>query len=187
MYEQMTREPQMSKEKGFGVIGIILTIGLVAVLGVVIWRLMNSEQQKQSSQSQDSSQIKQTEPAKRTDPNEGYVVIKEWGVRFKPVEGFEDVEYFKPSNFPYDAFTFTTKSLSDSAASCASSSGNIVLGGLARHIVETEGFGGVKEKIGDYYYQFRGPQASCGTENDALESEALNKLSKSLETLEQAK
>jgi len=167
----------MKKNAGFGIVGVILLIAAILLLGVLAWKAYDTNR---------TQQAKTTNQSTQTDPNAGYVVIKEWGVRFKPVDGLSGVEYFKPDSVSTDSFTFTTTTLADSAVSCSKSSGNIIAGLITRNTETNPVNGGVLAKIGDYYYQYRGPQATCGA-SDGLESKTVPNISQSLKSLEPAK
>lgn len=123
------------------------------------------------------------------DPNKGYIVIKEWGVRFKSTEGLKDVEYSKVEGLTEDDLTFTTTELSEKSEFCRKETGQILLGLLTRAKEEDPQNGGVVAKIGDYIYQYRGPQAACtqDTADVQLEGKTVIRLSESLRSLEAAK
>lgn len=183
----------MNKTKGFSLVGILVIVAAVVVLGIVAWRVWDAGQNKQNdntntnqqTNNQDQNNEPEPEPATEVDPNEGYVVIEEWGVRFKPVADLGEVEYFKPADIESDALTFATKALSEASPSCSKSSGSIILGLLTRNTQNVPGNGGVVATIGDYVYQYRGPQATCGAGD--LESKAVPNISESLKSLEAAK
>jgi hypothetical protein len=176
----------IQKQHGFSALIIVLLIALVGVIGFVGWRMYDASQQANSQQATQNTNNQTQQP---TDPNEGYVVIKEWGVRFKPVEGLTGVEYFKPNALNSDNVTFTTTELSRLSTYCSSKNGDIILGLLSRSSAERERAGSVVAKIGEYYYQYAGPQAACteSSEHDAIESKTITALSKSLNSLEAAK
>lgn len=194
----------MKKNTGFGVVGIVLVVVTVALVGLIGWRLYDANKNKQSNstssnnqtqQNNSASQSNQSDQATQTDPNEGYVVIKEWGVRFKPIEGLNDVEYsignIKGSN---GTASFSTSELSKYGDSCsASQTGMAPLGKLIR----TQG---VKEdatpvstsyaaQIGDYYYQYVTPQTVCSDDSTAtaLQSQTLALFKVVVKSLEAAK
>lgn len=173
-----------SKEIGFGTIGIIIAVVVVVLVGFGSWRIYDVNKSKTTTQT--AANQDETPPKNQTsqlNPNEGYVVIKEWNVRFKPVEGLEGVEYFRPSGSEKDSFTFTTVAMANAASGCSPSSGGIVVGLVTRSKEVEPLYGGVLAKIGDYYYQYRGPQATCGA-GDELESKIAPEISQSLKSLE---
>ena len=186
----------MSKSAGFGAVGVAVIVAAVALLGLVGWRIYDANKSKQDSsmsqsgdmqdqQSNDAKQSQQPEKTQPIDPNEGYVVIREWGVRFKPVDGLDDVEYFKPADIDAEAVTFTTKALANAASGCSSSSGDMVMGLLTRSTEAVPGNGGVVATIDGYAYQYRAPQATCGAGD--LENNIVPQISQSLKSLEAIK
>lgn len=183
------QKDSLRENAGFGVVGIVVVVLAVLAAGFIAWRVFDANS-SQSSQGVSNNQAQtvdapQSQHAGQADPNAGHVVIKEWGVRFKPVEGLGGVQYFKPSSIETDSFTLTTDTLAQAAASCSAASGDILLGLITRSTESQPVNGSVLAKIGDYYYQYRGPQATCGAGGD-LESNVVPNLSQSLSTLEAA-
>ena len=119
-----------TREKGFSIVLTIVIVAVILTVGLIVWRLVDSG--KTSGTKSANTGRQQAEPQYQADQNEGYVVIKEWGVRFKPVVGLKDVHYFNPSGLTADQLTFTTKELADASANCRESSGDIILGLLTR-------------------------------------------------------
>lgn len=187
----------MNKIKGFSLVGILVIVAAVVVLGIIAWRVWDAGQNKQSDsantnqQTNDQGQDKEPEPepATEVDPNEGYVVIKEWGVRFKPADGLEGVEYFKPSNVTTDSISLTTKQLAEAEPTCGTTSNSMVLGLLTRSKETVAGHGGVVATVGDYKYQYRVSGAACSKDpaNLSLESSTGSRIMESLKSLEAAK
>jgi hypothetical protein len=175
------------KQHGFNALIIVLLIALVGVIGFVGWRMYDSSQQANNQQNAQNGNGQTQEPT--TDPNEGYVVIKEWGVRFKPVEGLSGVEYFKPKGLDENTYSITTKELGAVEPECGKNSQSYALGLLTRaEEVEPEN-GGVIATIGKYSYQYRVSSANCvaDTTNAQMKSQTLQRIIKSIETLEVAK
>lgn len=188
----------MKKSNQYGFSPIVLIVAVVAVLlvGIVVWRVWDASQQpqqnnssgnnQQQSNSQEPTNNNQNTEEPQTDPNEGYVVIKEWGVRFKPTTGLTGLKYFKPAALTSDQLTFTTETLASASASCSEASGQIVLGLLTRSVDPNEQNGGVLAKIGNYSYQYRAPQAACSADYQ-MESQIISSIIESLKSLEAAK
>lgn len=84
-------------QKGFGVVEILIVIVVVGLLGVAGWMVYNRQKSKTSEASSTQASTIQdrtsSDEAKKTDPNEGYLVLKEWGLRFKVPGGLTDVQY----------------------------------------------------------------------------------------------
>jgi prepilin-type N-terminal cleavage/methylation domain-containing protein len=77
----------LKNNKAFSAIEIIMAITIVAILALLGWVYYNS-QNKTSTQQSTSTQT-----TTQTDPNEGYFVVKEWGLRFKVPAGLTDVNF----------------------------------------------------------------------------------------------
>ncbi len=85
-------------QKGFSVVEILIIIVVVGLLGVVGWFVYDRQKDKTSDTSNTQASTMQKDEAskqetKKADPNEGYLVVKEWGVRFKTPSGLSDVRY----------------------------------------------------------------------------------------------
>lgn len=165
------------KEKGFVGVAFIVVVTLALVGGVMWWRLNQSAQHQASS----------PKPQAESDPNAGYTVIREWGVRFKAVSGLQGVIYAKSAAAVVDGITFTTSTLAAQEPSCRLDSGQIILGLLTRATQLSDSAGGQIAHIGQYYYQYRGPQAACSKGDTSTENTAVLLLKQSLKTLEAAK
>ncbi|MGD8373473.1 MAG: hypothetical protein PVI21_01275 [Candidatus Woesebacteria bacterium] len=194
----------MHNQKGFSPILIIITIATIALLGFIAWRVWDANQNKSTNNNQSTNQAETTEntnsqsqqttkPTQTTDPNQGYVVIKEWGVRFKPVEGLdaEDVVYkISQDENGYGFVAFSTKNLISLDAAC--SVDDLPIGTITRTGPQGIDDGAVRITIDDaieidgYYYLYMGPQALCGTSNaaDVEQSAERELLSESVKTLE---
>lgn len=185
------RHDRLNEDAGFGVAGVIVIVLAVLVAGLIAWRVYDTNNPAQTSESKSTPGQAEDAPlatAPVVESNDGYVVIEQWDVRFKPSAELGEVQYFKPKNLEsYDAVTFTTKALADASVSCSPSSENIILGLLYRSAEQRPGYGETLAKIGDYYYQYRGPQAICGDGNGKTESDVLVHLIAALKTLEAAK
>lgn len=168
---------------GFSVTALIVATLAIGIVGLLIWRVWTTAQPSQPAPSATSVGQEKQEPK---DPNEGYVVLDNWGVRFKPVDGLHALQHFKPSDVPGDSLTFTTTQLAQMSPGCNPASKNIILGLLTRTSSQQAVYGEVIAKINDFYYQYRGPQATCGADS-SLESTTLQLLIESLKSLEQAR
>jgi prepilin-type N-terminal cleavage/methylation domain-containing protein len=74
-------------QKGFSVIEILLVVVVVGLIGVVGWLVYDHQNSKAAQTA--NTQVGTTQKA----PNEGYVVVKEWGLRFKAPSGLADIKY----------------------------------------------------------------------------------------------
>lgn len=145
-----------SVQHGFGVTGVLAIVVVVALLGFGGWYVW----QAQNKSSNHSAASKQTT---QTDPNEGYVVIKEWGVRFKPVSGLDGLTYALRNSG--DTAVFSTQQLTTIDARCdAQNSSYSGIGSVIRTITGSAGrFSGIPlTTVNGYDYHYQGAgQAVC--------------------------
>lgn len=168
-------------QRGFSGGLIIVIVAAVVILAAIGWQIYTSNQQPKQQSANNTSNTQK-------DPNEGYVVIKEWGVRFKPEEALRGLEYFKVDN--NDNFiSFTTQELAAKEPNCKAELGQILLGGLSRSKERVNENGGVVAEIDGYIYQYRASSARCSESdlNRDLESKVFMALSRSIQSLEAAK
>jgi hypothetical protein len=173
------------KQHGFSALIIVLSIALVGVIGFVGWRMYDSSQQANNQQNAQNGNGQTQEPT--TDPNEGYVVIKEWGVRFKPVEGLSGVEYFRASDTPqsFDRFELSTKEAGKRDVRCKTQGFRTV----TRSSAEETTYELLLAKIGNFNYYYRGSDSACSTTSASanLELQERRLMKESLKSLEAAK
>lgn len=193
-------------QSGFITIAIAIIIA-ITLLGLVSWELYSNYFSKPNTKSNNQTSSQTNNPAQQTnptsqptqptqpvDPNAGYFVIKEWGVRFKPVSGLDELQYVLWSN-GYNA-VFTTQQLKtlDTRCNATESSGFSGIGGLSRFsTTSTQPItnASLLTTINSYNYYYAGTQTPCpdpsnktaltlfGTENTELYT--------SLKSLEAAK
>lgn len=86
-----------NNQKGFSVFEIITVIAIVGLLAVVGWLVYDRQKSKTGDKPVTLASTQPTvtpkQDTKKTDPNEGYLVVKEWGLRFKTPSGITDVKY----------------------------------------------------------------------------------------------
>lgn len=182
----------MKHESGFSIIFIVIATTAILVLGLIGWRVWENR----SSQSSTSDTANEATQELETLSKNGYLVIEEWGVKFKPVEGLNGVIYAKAAvqelyNVEIPEKTenviFTTNDLANRSPNCRLGvEGFTPLGTLYRtpeKMVGAEPL--LLKQIGEFFYYYRGPQAVCSNQGDEpLEQEALTKLQASLQNME---
>lgn len=94
----MNKITQNKNNSGFSVVELLLVILVVILLGVIGWMVYKNQKDKthQSNTKTTSGVVQETTKKPVTtapDPNEGYLVIKEWGIRFKVPSDLTDVQY----------------------------------------------------------------------------------------------
>lgn len=172
----------MKKQYGFAHAFLIvgLVVALIGALGFIFWQnFINKEPAKTET-------VTITKPAKddsevKVDSNKGYLVLKDWEVRFK--ESSQPVEYRSKENGTYLFTTSKWKSLAD-----ACMNKGVELGRSTTE--QSKGTEQVPlndgEKVGDYYYY---QQSSLGTCSDdyATEKEQHDLVSSFLDSIEEAR
>ncbi|HXH26673.1 MAG TPA: hypothetical protein VNG90_02170 [Candidatus Acidoferrum sp.] len=177
-------------QSGFGVVEIIIAVLVVAALAYGGYRLYGHFSKPAATSNTNSSQVTTTP----TDPNAGYVVIKEWGVRFKPVSGLGELKYALRNSD--STVVFSTQQLIAADAHCdAQNSSYSGIGSITRTTTGSAApFGGTLLTTVngyDYYYEGAG-QASCITDPNNLAGKTLlqttdTEFSDSIKSLEAAK
>jgi hypothetical protein len=189
-----------SKQQGFSALLVIIIFCGLAAVGFVGYRVWEANQPK--SQGNQNSNITQTQPENQhtTDSNHGYVVIKEWGVRFKPADGVGTPIYgaWPAGKMPPQmglpevpegdvGIVLSTQELMNVGADCNTNHDSIAVWRLYRfkqqlHVDESVVLG----KIGDYYYYYFSAQAACVTnpQDDELNLKSSKLLRESFKNLE---
>lgn len=192
-------------EKGNVIELIIIGVLVLAVVGLIAWRFLgNNNKSGDSPNTTETSQTANktsdstsTSTSQQTDQNKGYIVISDWGVRFKNVNGVA-VNYYKaPNTSNRELYEFSTPTI-EALTGCSgkNSSGRIngYLGGVERtterYDLENMAsapsalYGG--NKIGNYYYYYYHPQAFCSmSDSDAkIEAAQAESVQNFLSTLE---
>lgn len=179
------------KTEGFGALGAIIVVLVALFIGLIGWRIYDANKPQRSATtapSQTEGKVESTQEAPAV-PNDGYVVIKEWGVRFKPVDGLVGVVYSADKD--NQAMSFSTLALAEYGDSC------IVEKMPLGRLIKTKGS---KEdaqqlntahavQVNDAYYQYLAPQAIC-SENEAaikLQTDTINLFRQAVRSLEAAK
>lgn len=154
-------------EKGFGMVEVLLIIVIAALIGVVGFMIYRN-QHKAKTPSVATSQTTTTQATKTitaapTDSNTGYLVVKEWGLRFKVPTGLADVQYKifnKTSGYDdqlaiYAKPTGSTVEYIQDYESTYAGNPNHALGVLYRSTNPTEDkldYTVTGKKLGNYYY-----------------------------------
>lgn len=174
---------------------IVIIVLLLAVIGLIIWRIADSNRTNQTNTAgsqQVSNEQRPVSPS--TDANKGYIVLDDWGIRFKPVDSSR-VAYYKLADNP-SAYHFTTERVQSFGGMCTDIANNKSTGGslgaisrMTRQANPDDYAGGVLNggnKIGDYYYYYNHPQALCseGLQNNTMEQADTDMIQKLIATIE---
>lgn len=137
------------------IIIIVLTVALLSTLGFVFW--------------QNFMQPKNTTPAVVTDVNKGYLVLNDWGVKFKlPTNlGSNKINYDLRAGKDFEAYVFSTSRVEALGGQCLSTDQNFInLGTISRSTSLSTAMTSpptLAGKIGDYYYYYQHPQSICSS------------------------
>jgi prepilin-type N-terminal cleavage/methylation domain-containing protein len=158
-----------TNQKGFSVVEILIVLVVIGLLGTVGWLVYDRQNNKktenpatESSTQQNNETSKQessTQQVEKTDPNEGYLVLKEWGLRFKIPSGLADVKY----TIHDDTVSFFAKPTGSSVQyrtdydKFVDGHSQYAIGNLFRSTSSTKPYPGEDsgrqgKKVGDYYY-----------------------------------
>jgi hypothetical protein len=174
-----------SQTQGSAIIVIIFTlaIALIGALGLMFWQ--NTMQSKNATQPTKSAisnnALKQSEAKTVVDPNEDYLVLDDWGVKFKlPKESGEVLVYKKTvsnQNGTFESYDLTTKRVEGLGQRCApdASEGVIRLSSIGRLKAKQEQYSSAfpannNEPINGYYYYVSGGQSICSEEHTDWQS-----------------
>ncbi len=153
----MANRSSIGHRPGFSPIILILIIVAAITAGIVGWRVWEASQISQNNPSNTNQAME--------DPNKGYVVIKEWGIRFKPVAGLDGVIYEIRTISDGEAASFSTSALTSYGELCGvGPKGMSPLGVLGREKLAPQGSTVFTKQIGEYYYSYSTPQTSCSND-----------------------
>lgn len=156
-------------EKGFGVIGLIIVLAVVGLAVVLGWLFFDKQRQiieEKATNSQDSKQSTEIS----NDSDSGYLVIKEWNLRFKVPDGLAEVQYRIHPDGGYIVFygkpTGANVKYEDGYDKVRDNDFWYTLGRLQRFENEQKNYDNNRglsgKKIGTYYYYSFGPQSTTG-------------------------
>jgi hypothetical protein len=194
----------MSKDKqfGFGRVMVIVAVLVLVGLGYVGYRVYGHFNKPSTTNNTTANQTTGNQSTgTQTDPNAGYVVIKEWGVRFKPVNGLSGVTYsITSSQRPnaIEAMLMTDQLKATNIPTCNGTQANSrPLGAIVRittaedlsqHLNNDQLLG----QVDGYYYYYYEPTQQCDpspnfSSTNTLQSDTLSKIKTSLASIEAAK
>lgn len=173
---------------------VLIAVLVLAVAGLIIWRVLDSNKQSQQEKQTAVSPVQTTtgkeEPTNTrvstpaSDPNKGYIVIEDWGVRFKPT-GSEQIKYAKVSASRGDGYDFTTET-AQKVEGCS----DAALWLVDRKKTKDEVLNGLilnnGNKIGDFYYYYYHTQEMCArsTTGQAVIEQQIKALETLIKTIE---
>lgn len=137
----------------------VVVIGVVGFAGWKVWDSTRTDSSTQSTTPTTTSATTDTSQEPTVDPNEGYLVIKQWGLRFKTPSGLTGVKYVIND----DTVAFYAKPKGANVEyvgnydKLENGSPKYALGVLVRSTASSKTIAsvGIKvegKKLGDYYY-----------------------------------
>jgi hypothetical protein len=140
----------------------------------------------------------QTAPTPTPTQTDDYLVIKEWGVKFKKPAGMSDLKYLVPYNTTANGSVFFStqqlvnldKQFNSGKTYCDVDQAPIGSLGRANHLPgPNDKTFPTNLKIGSYYYWFDGPQATCSDNKQVqnLETQQIAPLRDAITTMEVVK
>lgn len=174
-----------SSERGNVLEIVIIVILALAIVGLIVWRVMDSksdnstESSSSTSQSNSSNTTSQSNSSNttQTDKNQGYIVIDEWNVRFKPADATSFTYAKLSGSTKPDDYGFSTSTLESMGKYCLASmgqKGSVTRSTNANPTTDSYYPGAALNggnPIGGYYYFYRGPQAVGCTDEAPTQSE----------------
>jgi len=180
------------------VVTTVLALAVIGLLGFVFWQ--NFIQPKTDSAKSGSSTVDDKSkttpstntPAVTTDANKDYLVLDDWGVKFKlPTNlGNNQIKYYQKTNtYSGDRYyEFSTSRVEALGGACLSTDPSYTsLGALSRMTSPSTATASAPElasKIGDYYYYYSHPQAGCSDSNASIQLEDTNMMQSFLMSVE---
>jgi hypothetical protein len=157
------------------VVVIVLVMVIAGSLGFVVWdKFLAPKSNEVPSSLSGSTSVRATDIKSTNDLNEGYLVIKDWNVKFKLPENSNEIHYYKESisneGGSFEYYQLSTKRVEELGGRCAPDSpeGQIGLSSISRQTIRKEGplmsnvAANNDNPIGGYYYYVSGGQSTCG-------------------------
>ncbi len=166
------------------VVIIILAVAILGALGYVVWSnyIAPKTTQNHTTQATTAQTNNQT-----NDLNKGYLVLEDWGVKFKIPDSLTDIKSYKltaasNSKGITDYYEFTTQRVEDLGGQCAGSTSNgsvIRLDSLDRTQTKQDEFASTapandNEPIANYYYYVSGGQSTCADQGTDIQTQDRN-------------
>jgi hypothetical protein len=152
----------------------ILSVALIGAVGILFWQnFINKPTEKASTDTAmvakaDSKQaVSESPQATANNPNEGYLVLNDWGVRFKPTSSVKISYELKNDGHWNGDYWFTTDTLKNLGGYCDVDGGIPLVRSTERYIEKNSPPTPLnnEQKIGNYYYYYYTPQATCSDDD----------------------
>lgn len=166
------------------VIIVVLVVALLGALGYIFYNNFIAKKADVSKKDSGNSGVVETpkqEPSK--DSNEGYVVLEDWGVRFKPTSTTK-ISWAKSGG----SYAFTTDAWKNLTGACNTEIKVFRTPDKDNTPASPPIALNDEQKIGDYYYYYLQPHDACfktGEGDSAAWSEQARSVTDFIKTIEQ--
>lgn len=149
----------------------VLVVALIGAIGFIFWQNVlqpkPTDNSTHKSANSDNSSSKTDNKATSADLNKGYVVLDDWGVRFKEINS--EISWSRTSVNSYNAsnnntYYFTTDAWKNLPTACNTEIPLIRMTEKDSTMMSPPVALNDEEKIGDYYYYYLSPHDACGGE-----------------------
>lgn len=169
----------------------VLVLALLGALGFIFWQNFVSKDEVTKK----AETIVKSEDAKNTarssgDSKEGYLVLTDWGVKFKIPDDIGELTYYKQTVSQNEQgvnehYEFSTKNVEALGGDCVNTneSGSVTrLAYLSRSQTKAEQYASSvpandNNPVGDYYYMVSGGQSLCSERQGELQLKARDAIS----------
>lgn len=174
-------------EAGFGALGVVLVMVVLLAVGAAGWFVYSKNQDKNDTKTSTSNTTQKTPEAtgakSQADSNAGYLVVKEWDVRFKKSASTQDPKYVVKDEHTLYLTTETYLNKTNNACDANGDTGRLIRGKAGYKsdtypdtVIENLTYSYEDNsgktvtirpvKVADYYYSWAGPQAGCAVPTD---------------------
>jgi hypothetical protein len=162
---------------------IVLIVTLVSSLGFAAWKNLSSKSNEASVAQTEQGKheaIKRVADTHQKGLHEGYLVLENWGIKFKLPENSGEIRYYKEDvtndNDSSELYSFTTKRVEELGEYCSPDSREdpIRLAFISRSDIKLDHILNAtlanNEPINGYYYYMAGTQNLCANKGDELQT-----------------
>lgn len=164
----------MKKQKGFGVIEVIIIIAVLAIITALGWYALRPKKVQQTNSVSPAASVSSNSSPTQSTQTESTLTITQWGVKFPYINKPEGLTYTVETDNGSERVLFGSAELKkyadarDSANWCSGGS----LGLAYRATTNTSqgdaatNFNGLVAHVGDYYYMYTHTQQACSTNTE---------------------
>jgi len=164
----------MKKQKGFGIIEVIIIIAAVVLIAGIVWFALRPKQAEQTSSSSPTPTPSSTSTPSQSVQFESTLSITHWGVKFPYINKPAGLTYTIETDNGFERILFGSAELKkyadvrDSANWCSGGSLGLVYRSTSN---TTQGdaasnFNGLVAHVGEYYYMYTHTQNPCSSNTE---------------------